>query len=415
MMSRKNQDRIKSLIEEYSKLLNSNRNNRLRSYWIEKDNSFSVNLYRADQPKKYEEIGTIPILINPVESFFSNLLNYNLKDYYTIPEIYLEKLLEQRINQFKYFMDDSPLRENIGIFLGSYYELSIFGMNSIFSENHSAMLENKTIIKNKSDLDKLVNIDFKKNGLVPVAIKFYEVISKYLEGSELRVDFPCFYRGPFGILALLMGFDNLLPNMILDPDFTRKAFKLITDYFIKYAKWAKKEFNTSTNIIPLFNDDVSCPTISPTLYEEFVYPEEKRIEKFFGRFSYWHSCGNCNELVAIINRLKIDVINVSAVGDLEIFTKEFKNKTAYEICVSPTRDVINNNYISKSIKLDYIINTCKKNGIEAYSIMASALEGTGLGNALNDIKNVFQWISIAREKVNSFINQEEKRTISNNH
>ena len=68
-------DIIKKLIDTYIKLLHSDRNKRLRSYWIEKENSFSVNSQRCDLPRPYREIGTIPILTQPVESFWVGILN----------------------------------------------------------------------------------------------------------------------------------------------------------------------------------------------------------------------------------------------------------------------------------------------------------------------------------------------------
>lgn len=401
-------DRINYLIDKYTKLLNSDRNKRLRSYWIEKPNSFSVNAYRCDQPKSYKEIGTIPVLTQPVESFFVSLLNYSLIDYYHSPEVYIEKLLEQRINQFNWLLDDAPLRPNLGIFLGSYYEVSLFGVETIFSKDHAAMPGERPIINDIYDLEKFSKINFENAGLVPLAIKLYEGINRYFEGTELKINFPCFTRGPFGILLILMGYDKLLTYMIDKPDFIKKALEIITDNFIEYGKWIEKEYNGSIESIPLFNDDVNCPTLSPSLYKELVLPEEKRIKKFYKKISYWHSCGDCTKLVSAINELKPEVINVSAFGELDNYAKEFKNDVAYEICVNPVKDVLNDDYIRKSLKIDHIINTCKINNIEAFNIMASALEGTGKNNMLGDIRNILEWISIARDKVNNFVKQEEK-------
>lgn len=400
-------DIINKLVEEYLKLLNSTRNRRLKSYWIEKPNSFGGNMQRGDEPKKYKETGSIPIIVNPVEAIYAHLFNYSLKDYYSNPDLYLEMFLKQRITQFTIFMDDSPLRKEIPISMGTYYEMSIFGAETIFNDTQAPMAKFNLVIKDENDLEKFENINFDKAGLVPLAIKFYDTISNYLEGTELKVAFPSFNRGPFGVLCTLMGYDKTLTNMMDNPDFIKHALKLINRVSISYNTWIRKNFNTEFAPKQLINDDVNCPSISPHIYKNIIFPIEKELEVSHERIAYWHSCGNCNDLLTIIKNLRIDVINVSAVGDLNKYTVEFKNNAAYEICVHPINDVLNTNEIGMSKKIDSIISICDKNKIDAYCIIASALEGTGKNNLLKDIKHIFDWINISRNKINNYIKHKE--------
>ena len=208
--------RINKLVEQYMNLVNSRRNERLKSYWIEKDNNFSVNLYRGDEPKEFLQIGTIPITVNPQDGIYAALYNYSLKDYYTVPEIYLEMLLRQLIAQFDIFMDDQFLKPVLPVWLGASYEYSIFGIETTYSDMVPPWISHEPNIKIEDELDNFENIDFNRIGLIPLAIKFYEVISKYLDGTGLKVKFPSFNRGPFGILAIIMGFENIFYNAVSD-------------------------------------------------------------------------------------------------------------------------------------------------------------------------------------------------------
>jgi hypothetical protein len=403
MMEAKTKDRIKILLDEYLRLLHSGRNEKLKKYWKEKPSGFAVNLFRPDEAKSFMETGSIPVVVNPCETIFAYLYGYSLKDYYTDPEVYLEMYLRQRIDQFKTIGDDSCLRVEIPIWLGSYYEHSFFGVTSIYSDDETPRPEFQVVIGSRNDLERFQSIDFARTGHGPLAIEFYEVISEYVAGSGLCVTMPYFNRGPFGVLSILMGFDKLYLNAYDDPDFIMDAMHLVNEVSIDYERWINKEYGSPLGPKAIYNDDVSCPILSPDFYKRFVFPAEKALEKTYGGFSYWHSCGNCDELLPIIRDLSIESMNVSMVGDLDKYTKTFQNNASYEICVHPIDEVLKASPTKISEKLDSILSVCDANGVEAFSIVASALEGTGRENIISDLKQIFLWLEIATEKVNAYI------------
>jgi uroporphyrinogen-III decarboxylase len=402
-------ERIQNLVSEYIDLYHTKRNTRLKSYWKEKVSGFGVNLFRADEPKKYSEIGTVPIVVDPCETIYSDLFDYSLKDYYTIPEVYLEMLLRQRINHFKFFMDDSPLRLEIPIWIGTYYEYSLFGVRQIYSDKRTPQAVFEILVETEEDLEKYEDIEIDKTGIIPLAKKFYEIISKHVEGSGLKVSMPCFNRGPFGILSQLMGFDKLFFKAYDDPDFIKKAFKIINNVRFQYEKWSNANYKTPLNTNAIFNDDVSCPIISPDFYKEFIYPAERDLNDRYRIISYWHSCGNCDDILELINKLNIETLNIGMAGNVDKYTKVFGNSSAYEICVHPINDVLLANYSEMTGKIEKILSICKTNDISAFVIMASALEGLGRDNIICDIKHIFNWLEIARRSVDNFIVDKEAR------
>jgi len=401
-------ERIKPLLDEYLRLYHSNRNKKLRSYWKEKPTGFAVNLFRPDEAKAYRETGTIPIVVNPCESIFAYLYGYSLRDYYTNPAVYSEMYLRQRIDQFASIGDDACLRAEIPIWLGSYYEHSLFGVKSTYSDEETPRAVFRVLLAHRRDLDRYRQIDFTNSGQIPLAIRFFEEISDLVEGTDLKVTMPYFNRGPFGILTTIMGFDGVVYKAYDDPEFVMDAMSIVSQVSIDYEKWIHTQFGCPLGAKAIYDDDVSCPIVSPEFYERFILPGEKQLETAYGRFSYWHSCGNCDSLLPLLKQLKIESINVSMIGDIDKYTRTFGNDSAYEICVHPVKDVLRATSVGMSLKLDSIISICSANRISAYSIMASALEGTGRKNIIGDLSHLFEWLEVARSKVRNFIAGKER-------
>jgi len=176
---------------------------------------------------------------------------------------------------------------------------------------------------------------------------------------------------------------------------------IISNITIKYENWVNKNYGSPLGKKGLYNDDVSCPTISPDFYMEFIYPVEKKLEEEYGGFSYWHSCGNCDELLKSIRGLNIDTMNLSMVGDIEKYIKILGNDKAYEICVHPINHVLNADTITMFERTEKIISICDKENLHSYSIIASALEGTGKNNIISDLKQIFKCLEITCKKVNN--------------
>ena len=176
---------------------------------------------------------------------------------------------------------------------------------------------------------------------------------------------------------------------------------IISNITIKYENRVNKNYGSPLGKKGLYNDDVSCPTISPDFYMEFIYPVEKKLEEEYGGFSYWHSCGNCDELLKSIRGLNIDTMNLSMVGDIEKYIKILGNDKAYEICVHPINHVLNADTITMFERTEKIISICDKENLHSYSIIASALEGTGKNNIISDLKQIFKCLEITCKKVNN--------------
>jgi hypothetical protein len=89
--------------------------------------------------------------------------------------------------------------------------------------------------------------------------------------------------------------------MIDDPKFVHEMMAFATVCIKEW--WTERiRFLGEDGLEPLLlgNDEVGVPLISPALYEEFILPYEIDLSDYFGGIDYWHSCGNCTELLSLL-------------------------------------------------------------------------------------------------------------------
>lgn len=297
-------DEIKEFFQQVSKLAGSPENKRRKEMW---GPEFSPDEYEpgliAPFPACKRKEKRPPITADWDRLQWSKLLHFDIKKYYTNPLAYLKWTLEVDIYRFKNFPDDTPLTKIVPIFLGAAYEPNLFGVPIVYSSAHEPLFTSEgSVIKSKSDLAKLKTPNFFKTGLMPLAHKFYEEINK-LVPEDFSVIFPKWGRGPFGIACAVRGMQRLLIDMIEDSKFVHQLMRFVTDSRKEYTRRRRKFTGKNEVESTCWNDEVSIPIISPQLYEEFIFPYEDELSKFYGGIKWWHSCGNKTPLISIIRKI----------------------------------------------------------------------------------------------------------------
>lgn len=164
-------------------------------------------------------------------------------------------------------------------------------------------------------------------------------------------------NGHFERLAALMGFENALISMALDPEAVNALFEKITEFKIAVVHKVKKYFDPDTFTL---YDDVATqrsPFMSPQTYQELILPHHKRVAEacleegirpilhccgyaqplvqYFmeEKFTAWASVQPCNDIVSILHQYgdKICIAGgydtnglPGATVDEKIITKEIK-------------------------------------------------------------------------------------------
>lgn len=304
MYEPKIKNEIKELFQQVSELAESSENKRRKEMW---GPEFSPDEYEpgliAPFPahKRKEKRPSITADWDRLQ--WSKLLHFDIKEYYTDPLAYLKWTLSIDVYRFKNFPDDTPFVKTVPIFLGVAFESSLFGVPVVYSSTREPLFTSEgSVIKTKGDLAKLEIPDFFKNGLMPLTHKFYDEINKLIP-KDFSVIFPKWGRGPFGVACAIRGMENLLIDMIEDPKFVHQLMRLITDSRKEYTQNRRKFTGKNEVESSCWNDEVSCPIISPQLYEEFIFPYEDELSKFYGGIRWWHSCGNKTPLVSTIKKM----------------------------------------------------------------------------------------------------------------
>jgi len=347
--------KIKDLISQVKEAALSEKNQKRFARWdMQSDSVFD---HWRGVPATREQNGIIPFEIEPEIPLWGNILGFSVVEFYTDPRVYLENTLKMKLYRHEHFDEDTVVDLSVDIWLGTTLESSLFGLKTILVENQSPWLGRELLVTTEKDLAKLTQPDFYKSGLMPTAHRFYNEI-KNLVGDELQVSFPGWDRNPFGVAFHLMKIENLLMGMLDNPAFIHKLLRLITDSCKEWTKQKAKFLGQPVGMGSLFSDEVNIPTLSPALYEEFVFPYECELSEFYGGISYWHSCGNTTDLMKVIRRIpNIHMFHVGPWTSLNEAVKVFKG-IPLEICLNPLSDIHMADEKSMESKLREIIETC---------------------------------------------------------
>lgn len=107
-------------------------------------------------------------------------------------------------------------------------------------------------------------------------------------------------NGPFERLAALMGFENTLLAMALEPDAVESLLTAITDYKLECLEYIHRYYHPDTYTL---YDDVAtqnCPFMSPDTYRRLISPQHKRLAdraKELGMIPVLHCCGKAEILI----------------------------------------------------------------------------------------------------------------------
>jgi uroporphyrinogen-III decarboxylase len=377
---------IDSLSERMLEIVESQKNKENIKLW-EIGSSWNRDMWRGIPIRM--ESGKIPHTIALDNSMMSRVMEIDLRDYYSKALCHLETQLRMDDYHFSNWNDNHVFTKEVFIWFGVVTELSFFGPELVFFPNREAWIGNY-IIKSEEDLDKMEHPDFFKSGLMPVIHRFYEEMNEVLDG-RLKVMFPSWVRGPFCIAAHLRGLENILVDMLMEPEFVHKLMRFITDSVKKWTIERSKFLNEPITAGKLYNDEIDCPTVSPDMYREFVLPYEVELSEFYGGIKYWHSCGNTTKIFEQINKIpNLEMFHVSPWADEKKAAEIFNERIAFDICVDPQRNVLERNEVEMIERLEQISDNCKSRN---FAIRADAFQQ--VGTLENDLGKIRLWDNVA--------------------
>jgi uroporphyrinogen-III decarboxylase len=389
-MSDNNLDSIKSLMDKVREISEEKANKKRIERW--QPSPETARDHWRGKPQWRASIDSAPITVEPEMAMWGEIMGFALDEFYQNPLVYLEYQLRMMIWRYENFDDHTCIEKNVPIWLGTTFESSLFGSKTIYDKSESPWLDREFVIGNESDFYKIQKPDFNKTGLMPLSHKYYEVLKETLD-DDFNVTFPEWGRSPFAVATHIRGFENVLIDLVSNPDFAKELIRFITDVRIEWTKERAHFLGMGVEKGNIYNDEVNTPTLSPQLYEEFALPYEIELSKFHGGILYWHSCGNTTALMTSIAKIPdLEMFHVGPWTDLKTAMDTFKGELPLEICIHPLKYVQNADENAMRSNLQEINEIC---GDSPYTIRAEGLQKFTTVN--EDVKHIKDWIRIANE------------------
>lgn len=387
---------IPRLLDQFCAAVESPANRARLKLWAKPSFHLKTVKFRGQPLPLAETGGKIPIQADVYSvAFWGRIFGFSLAQYYTDPATYLHYYLKARLRCFEEIPDDSPLVPAIPVWIGLGFEASLSGVRQRYDEVAEPWVDRDAPVKEYEDLDRIGRRpDFKRAGLMPLAIRFHDEIRQMVDGYPVRVQFHDWIPGLLASMIYLRGYDALMVDMLEEPDFVHRMVRLVTDV---RKQWELDRASYLDRPVPramYYDDDVNIPQLSPGLFTEFLLPYEKEVHDFQGGLSYWHSCGNITPFLPSIREMeRIDLLNVSAWTDVRRAAALFGD-TALEVCVHAVDDVLQASPEQMEARVRGLVEACSGAGVPAWTIRAEGI--TGLEDPLDDLRQVKTWVEAAR-------------------
>jgi MtaA/CmuA family methyltransferase len=175
-----------------------------------------------------------------------------------------------------------------------------------FDDQPPALDEKAALLSDKKALAELRSPDPRRRGsrmhdrIEGVALLRRRVgDSKIVEG---------WIEGPCAQAADLRGINTLMLDFYDDPAFVRDLFEFVIDLETKFAE---AQVEAGADLMGI--GDAAASLVGPEIYNEFVWPDEKRLIEAVrrtGARTRLHICGNTRPLLGPIGRLGCDIVDL---------------------------------------------------------------------------------------------------------
>lgn len=151
-------------------------------------------------------------------------------------------------------------------------------------------------------------INPQKDGLMPLALRLYEVMEDRLQADGLGINMVC-SRGPMTLASWQVGITQLMMALIDKPE---SAAKLIETMATSIIHWLEAQLETLKNPEGIMVLDDVVGMVSLPHYNQFVAPHLKRIfDHFDGLIRVYHNDTPCKHLYSALTEANFDVFNFS--------------------------------------------------------------------------------------------------------
>jgi MtaA/CmuA family methyltransferase len=207
-------------------------------------------------------------------------------------------------------MDDFGL-DMLGLISDPYRETSAFGAGIQFIPTGVPRCLN-LIVNSIEDVKNLKNPDVYKAKRTFDRIKAGEVLSKKTQGN---IPIIGWIEGPLAEACDLAGMENMMMQLMMDPDF---ANRLMDKCMITAKDFAKAQIEAGCEIIGM--GDAVCSQIDVDSYNTFIRDRHKELISYIhdlGGKIKLHICGDTTHLLPSYTDFNLDILDLDWQVDID--------------------------------------------------------------------------------------------------
>lgn len=178
-----------------------------------------------------------------------------------------------------------------------------------FDNQPAALIEEQALLADKITLIHLKIPDPLGGGRMHNTVKAIALFKEKLRGEKL---IEGWVEGPCAEGADLRGINTLMLDFYDDPQFVRDLFEFVIEMEFRYAR---EQINAGAELIGI--GDAAASLVGPEIYNEFVWPYEKRLVNAIhalGAKVRLHICGNTRAILEKIGQLGCDVVDLDSLS-----------------------------------------------------------------------------------------------------
>ncbi len=279
-----------------------------------------------------------PILMHFAANFIGKTYGEFASDYKVLVEANLRCLDEFDLDM-------------LGLISDPYRETSAFGAKIKFIPDGVPRCLNY-VVETTNDIVNLKNPDVYKSERTLDRIKAGELLSKKTRG---KIPIIGWIEGPLAEACDLAGVQNMMMQLMMDPDF---ANRLMDKCMITAKDFAKAQLEAGCEIIGM--GDAVCSQIDADTYNLFVKDRHKELIDFIhglGGKIKLHICGDTTHLLPSYPDLNLDILDL----DWQVDIAHARSIVGSQVTVAGN---INPVVVQESIR-DEVFNLCR-NLVEKY-------------------------------------------------
>ncbi len=174
-----------------------------------------------------------------------------------------------------------------------------------FDNQPAALLEDQALLADKTKLAHLKIPDPLGGGRMHNGVKAIALLREKV-GQEKIVE--GWIEGPIAEAADLRGINTVMLDFFDDPAFVRDLFEFAVEMELRFAR-----AQVEAGIDVMGVGDAAASLIGPQLYEEFVWPYEKKLVDglhAMGTRVRLHICGNTRKILEGMGKLNCEIVDL---------------------------------------------------------------------------------------------------------